>query len=45
MSVSVREVAATAGVSVGTVSNVLNRPDKVSSSTVERVQAAISQRA
>jgi DNA-binding LacI/PurR family transcriptional regulator len=43
MSVSVREVAATAGVSVGTVSNVLNRPDKVSASTVERVQAAIAE--
>ncbi|TFC63983.1 LacI family DNA-binding transcriptional regulator [Cryobacterium sp. TMT2-4] len=43
MSVSVREVAATAGVSVGTVSNVLNRPDKVSATTAERVQAAIAQ--
>jgi DNA-binding LacI/PurR family transcriptional regulator len=42
-SISVREVAATAGVSVGTVSNVLNRPDKVSSGTVERVQAAIDE--
>ncbi|MDY7542106.1 MULTISPECIES: LacI family DNA-binding transcriptional regulator [unclassified Cryobacterium] len=41
--ISVRDVAASAGVSVGTVSNVLNRPDKVSPSTVERVQAAISQ--
>ncbi|MGW8482123.1 LacI family DNA-binding transcriptional regulator [Microbacterium sp. NPDC055903] len=41
MAVSVRDVAATAGVSVGTVSNVLNRPDKVAASTVERVQAAI----
>ena len=41
--ISVRDVAATAGVSVGTVSNVLNRPDKVSASTVERVQAAITQ--
>lgn len=39
--ISVREVAAEAGVSVGTVSNVLNRPDKVSVGTVERVQAAI----
>jgi len=40
-SISVREVAAEAGVSVGTVSNVLNRPDKVSAGTVSRVQAAI----
>ena len=40
--VSVREVAARAGVSVGTVSNVLNRPGKVSPATVERVQTAIS---
>ena len=41
MAVSVRDVAASAGVSVGTVSNVLNRPDKVAATTVERVQAAI----
>jgi LacI family transcriptional regulator len=41
MAVSVREVAALAGVSVGTVSNVMNRPDKVSPDTVGRVQAAI----
>ncbi|MFE7846732.1 LacI family DNA-binding transcriptional regulator [Microbacterium sp. NPDC057407] len=41
MSVSVKDVAARAGVSVGTVSNVLNRPDKVSPDTVRRVQAAI----
>ena len=40
-SVSVRDVAALAGVSVGTVSNVLNRPDKVASDTVGRVQLAI----
>jgi LacI family transcriptional regulator len=38
---SVRDVAERAGVSVGTVSNVLNRPDKVSPTTVERVHAAI----
>ena len=43
MVVSVRDVAAAAGVSVGTVSNVLNRPDKVAATTVERVQAAISE--
>jgi LacI family transcriptional regulator len=40
-SVSIREVAAHAGVSVGTVSNVLNRPDIVASSTRRRVLAAI----
>ncbi|MGV9711601.1 LacI family DNA-binding transcriptional regulator [Gordonia sp. NPDC003424] len=38
-----RDVAATAGVSVGTVSNVLNSPDKVAPATVERVHAAITQ--
>ncbi len=43
MSVSVKDVAARAGVSVGTVSNVMNRPDKVSPSTVERVQRAIGE--
>ncbi|MFE6964507.1 LacI family DNA-binding transcriptional regulator [Agromyces sp. NPDC057679] len=43
MAVSVREVAAAASVSVGTVSNVLNRPDKVAPATVERVLAAIEE--
>ncbi|MCU1413471.1 MAG: LacI family transcriptional regulator [Microbacteriaceae bacterium] len=43
MSVSVKDVAARAGVSIGTVSNVMNRPDKVSASTVERVQRAIDE--
>lgn len=43
MSVSVKDVAALAGVSVGTVSNVLNRPEKVAPATVERVQSAIEQ--
>jgi LacI family transcriptional regulator len=43
MSVSVKDVAARAGVSVGTVSNVMNWPDKVSSATVERVQRAIAE--
>ncbi|WP_198417167.1 LacI family DNA-binding transcriptional regulator [Cryobacterium sinapicolor] len=38
----VRDVAASAGVSVGTVSNVLNSPGKVSAGTVKRVQAAIT---
>jgi LacI family transcriptional regulator len=41
--VSIREVAAKAGVSVGTVSNVLNRPEIVADSTRRRVQAAIKQ--
>jgi LacI family transcriptional regulator len=41
--VSIREVAAAASVSVGTVSNVLNSPDKVSPTTVARVQAAIDE--
>ncbi len=39
--VSMREVAAAAQVSVGTVSNVLNAPDKVAPATVDRVLAAI----
>lgn len=43
MAVSVRDVAVAAGVSVGTVSNVLNRPDKVAASTVRRVTAAIEE--
>jgi LacI family transcriptional regulator len=41
--VSIREVAALAGVSLGTVSNVLNRPDVVAESTRTRVQAAIKE--
>jgi LacI family transcriptional regulator len=41
--VSVRDVAQRAGVSVGTVSNVMNRPDKVSPTTIERVQRAIAE--
>lgn len=43
MAVSVKEVAALAGVSVGTVSNVLNKPDSVKPATIERVRAAIEQ--
>lgn len=43
MTVSVRDVAAAASVSVGTVSNVLNRPDKVATATVARVTAAIAE--
>lgn len=41
MASSIRDVAREAGVSVGTVSNVLNRPEKVSPTTVARVLAAI----
>ncbi len=41
MAVSVRDVAVAASVSVGTVSNVLNRPSKVAPATVERVMRAI----
>jgi len=41
--VRVQDVAELAGVSVGTVSNVLNRPDVVRAATVERVQRAIEQ--
>lgn len=41
--VSVRDVAQHAGVSVGTVSNVMNHPDKVAASTVVRVRAAIEE--
>lgn len=43
MAVSVRDVAAAASVSVGTVSNVLNQPGKVAPATVERVQAVIEE--
>jgi LacI family transcriptional regulator len=43
VTVSVKDVAAAAEVSVGTVSNVLNRPEKVAPATVSRVQAAIEE--
>ncbi|MFP5415958.1 MAG: LacI family DNA-binding transcriptional regulator [Actinomycetes bacterium] len=41
--VGVKDVAARAGVAVGTVSNVLNRPDRVADSTRERVLSAIEE--
>ena len=41
MAPSVKDVAAKAGVSIGTVSNVLNRPTKVATETRERVERAI----
>ena len=43
MAVGVKDVAAAASVSVGTVSNVLNNPEKVAPATVERVQKAIAE--
>lgn len=43
MGVSVKDVAARAGVSVGTVSNVLNTPAKVATDTAERVHRAIDE--
>ncbi|HWM15660.1 MAG TPA: LacI family DNA-binding transcriptional regulator [Microbacterium sp.] len=43
MPASIRDVAQHAGVSVGTVSNVLNRPEEVSADSVHRVNRAIEQ--
>lgn len=43
MTASLRDVAREAGVSVGTVSNVLNRPSIVSPATLERVRRVIDQ--
>ncbi|MEU1203385.1 LacI family DNA-binding transcriptional regulator, partial [Streptomyces sp. NPDC005813] len=40
-SVGIKDVARAAGVSVGTVSNVINRPDTVASETRARVLSAI----
>jgi LacI family transcriptional regulator len=42
-SAGIKDVARLAGVSVGTVSNVLNRPDRVSDATRTRVQAAMAE--
>jgi LacI family transcriptional regulator len=41
--VSVKDVAAAAGVSLGTVSNVLNRPEKVSPTTRQRILDVIDE--
>lgn len=43
MAVSIRDVARHAGVSVGTVSNVINRPEGVSEDSVVRVTRAIEE--
>lgn len=43
MLASIKDVARHAGVSVGTVSNVLNHPARVSAETVDKVQQAISE--
>lgn len=40
-SVGIKDVARAAGVSVGTVSNVINRPDSVATETRARVLSAI----
>jgi LacI family transcriptional regulator len=42
-SAGVKDVAARAGVSLGTVSNVLNRPDRVSTATRLRVEQAMAE--
>jgi LacI family transcriptional regulator len=42
-SAGVKDVAARAGVSLGTVSNVLNRPERVSAATRARVEAAMAE--
>jgi LacI family transcriptional regulator len=42
MAVGIRDVAQRAGVSVGTVSNALNHPEKVSAEALSRIQQAIA---
>jgi LacI family transcriptional regulator len=42
MSVGIKDVAARAGVSLGTVSNVFNKPETVSPGTLKKVQKAIA---
>jgi LacI family transcriptional regulator len=42
-SASIRDVAALAGVSMSTVSNVLNNPGRVSTTSIDKVQRAIDQ--
>src|SRR3954469_21196903 len=43
LTASVKDVAAAAGVSLGTVSNVLNRPDRVAGATREKVERAMAE--
>ncbi|HEU5472917.1 MAG TPA: substrate-binding domain-containing protein [Actinophytocola sp.] len=43
MPASIKDVAERAGVSIGTVSNVLNRPEKVAAGTREQVLSAIAE--
>ena len=43
MKSGVREIAKLANVSIGTVSNVLNRPEVVSPETIDRVQSAMTE--
>ena len=43
MKSGVREIAKRANVSIGTVSNVLNRPEVVAAETVDRVQKAMAE--
>ena len=43
LTASVKDVAAAAGVSLGTVSNVLNRPDRVAAATREKVERAMAE--